>query len=560
MNRRHRSLSLLALNIATLTPAAIAQSAPLNVPPNYINQDVYRGMHAALPVGISIASQTGPEAIFAKREGDRTTPPMAWGPNSERRATSYDPALLFPDPVLRSLVSINAWSTGNDFLPHIDATGRILVFSNWVSISVSFTNSSGPVLEPVADLIAQRHARMNPVQGRTTPGADIYSYYLPGSIGISQRLVGNTVVEQAAEHNGVGPQDEIDAIDYGMGIFSFEGAQQSNLVYRNRNEIYFSLSANSAMQINTHFAGSNIHFAKTGASGSWVASVDAATVYKMDWNPDVREWSAPYVYRTSELMINGLGEPTLNGDYDVDALAVDSAQGYVVFSTALGNGTDPLPSQLMVSRPLLATPHAGPTSTLVLKDGNDDRIGGKVGSGDDTTDIDATCISDPEAFDIDTHLGTSLTEVDTTLIAQILPTVQLGDPLGISVARVGSPLDANGYPSEEISEEFFVEVTGRSTPGSPGGALHYFVGFGPGSANNVLPNLDNPATVLSWNPLPPQAWNPTVIGQTGSSNGTLRYPIDPENFAGWRFYFAALYIENGGQHMAFSLVNAIQVE
>lgn len=468
------------------------------------------------------------------------------------------------------MIAIDAWSTGNDLLPPISSDGVIQVTNsgNWAAVTVSFTDDTpGTGSGSTADLIQQRADRF-PSGGRTGPGADLYTYYLPGSSVIAPRLVGKTVVEQAAEHIGVGSSDDIDALDFGMGVFSFQGSRENDRMYQRYSVLYFSLSRDSAIDLNNHYMGEETvtpHFAQTSeGSGTWVSSVNPAAVYAVSWDESNRSWSDPFVYRTCDEVLNLdlVADPTADAStYDVDALAVSHAQGpneqsFVIFSTSPGGQTGlPMASQIMVS--MLGAGPAGEDVTAVLKDDDGPSvIAEKVGSGDHTKDVDALCISDPHQNEFDTHLGYAVDEVITGGLPFIYD-----EPLGISIARVGPPIAyaSPGVVAFSPQEELVIQVTGLSHPNDIGGLIQLFMRF---SSDTALPG-DLGLLNQNWIPLPVTTWDPNI--QTGLKDTAYEYRqvIPTSEFAGNRMFCCAAYTDGiprpNQPYLSFSYISAIDL-
>ncbi len=534
----------LAIFGSLLTPALYAQGSANASQPVYVNQDTFRGQMSAMVVGLSLETNQGTtDRVLAKAEGDQQSFPLVWGPNSPSRAIDYDPAILFPG--VSGLVSIDAWSTGNDFVPAINLNGEVVLdgFDSWVAITVSFSQETNGAGGSNPDLVDHRKARAASIPGlRDDPGADLYSYYFPGSKGIASRLIGRTVVEQASEHMGLGSGDQIDAMDFGMGVFSFRGASIPSRPYELRNRLYFSITRASASALDGHYGmpGQTAHFAHTDASSNvFVQNADPAAVYAMDWNETNSSWSTPYVYRSSANLID---RPEA-GTFDVDAIAVDHGTNEVIFSTTLsGQVGAPLESQIMVSQP-----NGLGFTTTPLKDEIGDAVGGKVGSGDETRDVDAICISDPEAFDYMTHMGTN--------VAHLQPEegmVREADPLGFGVTRVGPPTPAVG-PDPPL-ESLHLHATGRTALGDPGGIVFFF------GAITVNPQLTLPNLLVypgQWQPIGILPWFPDPATGLKEPSKGLTLPVPNYGFMpSHTIFLSAIYLEAGTNKVATSFISA----
>lgn len=344
------------------------------------------GIHSSLAAGLSLDEATRPagnaEQTLLKAPLNQASAPAEFSTLSLVGATDYSvAALFFSLGDVASVVEIDAHSTGNDLMPPFAVrsvgSGCYPNLGNrWMSISVSVTNGSQGL--PNGLIHDRRQGQMG---ARTTPGSDILSYYFADSQGIGSSLVNRTLIEQAAEvisYGGAGNLANVDALDWGMGVLSHAQASSPVLIFPNRDRFYFSISASCVDEVNSACSD---NFAWHGSA---LVPAHAAAIYESIW--DGQGWGMPKVYRTPVEL--GLG-----ADDDLDALGVNATNGVTVYSTQIVTGR----SQLLADNghdpafPSLAG------NRTVFSDDDGPKVTRKIKVIDESDDIDAVCISDPEA-------------------------------------------------------------------------------------------------------------------------------------------------------------------
>ena len=384
-----------------------------------------QGPTSALAAGLSL-KQT-PDATLVKAPLVQTTPPIQWSAGQFPNRPDYSLAALFGS--LASVIEINAHSTGNDLIPPLkdfanNPTGELdfATVDRWMGLSISVDNDA----QGQAGSLVEQRTQMT--TGRTTPGGDLYTYYLDGSKGIDSSLVGGTFLAQSSEQLGfvVGDED-IDALDFGMGVLSYAGSlseQVTSKFFPRKTEFYFSLSAACVSAVN-----SNMHIGFPGP-------VSSANVYHKTWDPALSTWSATSVYASASSL-------SLDSADDIDALVIngnfpnssDPNARLIIFSTQPKVGY----SQLRVHETALVS-NTSVSKTMDLKASNG--TGGVVdatqklglrdpkdgGGNDSTDDITAGCAVEPGL-----HVNRVRGHLMGTPIGRLPLPVGSGSPMGISV-------------------------------------------------------------------------------------------------------------------------------
>ena len=372
--------------------AAFLLAAPVAA---QISSQQASGIHSSLAAGLSLDKATRPpgtsEQTLLKAPLNQTSAPAEFSTLSLAGATDYSVTALFASlSGVASGIEIDAHSTGNDLMPPFAVrpvgSGCYPNLGNrWMSISISVTNDS-----PGAPngFISDRHAGQ--IGDRDKPGSDILSYYFADSQGIASSLVNRTLLEQAAEtisYGGSGNLANIDALDWGMGVLSHAQASSPALLFPHRDRLYFSISADCVVDVNNRCSHNFAY------KGSAIVAADAATIYESTW--DGAGWAMPRVYRTPAQL-------GLSPNDDLDALAVNATNGVTVYSTQVVSGR----SQLLADNgdnpafPSLAG------NRTVFSDDDGPKVTKKIKVIDESDDIDAVCISDPEAGIYGRYLGT----------------------------------------------------------------------------------------------------------------------------------------------------------
>jgi hypothetical protein len=413
MNERMPLLILPCLLALPATP--VAQVPAPQVPPA-----VRQGMMSASPVGLLVGDQPG--ALLIADPGQSGAAPTPW---SAARFGSSGQG--YPEYTLDAMfgqaagdVVLSAISTGNDWMPAVNADGTLDMTDHWFGLSVSVTNAS---------LGAPGSHVQRVVSAGDSPGAEIFTYYAEGSVGIVEvSLVHTTVSERSRESLGLAAQPpppvearaDVTGLDYGLGVISFDPEGRAGPMFGQRGVFYFSLHPDCIDQLPPDFA----------TSGGVSVPAEAGTVYRMLWlDPGTGDaWSQPEVYRSKKKLFPGEEEREENL---IDALAVDHDTNTVVFSTQPRPGW----SQILVHDDTWT----GPPLELLTETGTP--FVTHLGLGG--SDVDGTCGVDPEAsFAVGGVLG----------IPKACHAAPGEEPLGISLVRA--------QPGASGASSLHVHVTG----------------------------------------------------------------------------------------------------
>lgn len=410
---KYPSLALgICLFTLCLPGVAFAQLGPLT------NQ----GFASALAHGHSLDSSVAPGhfGLFLKPPAHQPLIPIGDTYPVFQDGASYSLDSLFGD--FAPFVDINGHSTGSDDIADfVEGAGTpTLDGGRWMHVTVSFDNSATGL---PGSLIRRR---TNVQGGRTTPGSDLIGYYFSDSAAIDQSYIGSTFLEQAAEDIGYSVAQDIDALDWSMGVMGSSSASSWPAgLFSGGNAYYFSITQASAEAINQQ-AGSLGFFAKDAGGNS--VRANAATIYLISWEPSSNgqppfSWNSEIVeYQTaSELQLD------LARD-DVDALAVNASTGVTIFSTRIRPEIQAVP-QLQVYQTGWRAPEA-------LKD-NGVPVTSKIGSSDDTDDIDSVAIIDPEIdqADVPTFASHLASPGPVDGLGGVIGSAQGPDTMGLSVTR-----------------------------------------------------------------------------------------------------------------------------
>ncbi len=388
-------------SVAGITAVLLApQLFALNPTPNDPNRQ--RGFASALPLGMQLApgSSAAHAGLHIKEEGRQLGFPTPWTsanyPNpGGGQWVNYSRTSMFGSWAQH--MEINGHSSGNAIIPGLDHNGVPSVGNTgtWMSVIVSVSNDS---LGAPGSLIRRRTQSTLPGSGsRTTPGSDLVGYYYGESHGLPAGLAGSTLIEQVAEGMGLaGTNEDLNALDLGLGVNTRNTATSSFLLFPTRNQYYFTVSKASVPGINAHASVAGQEFAVN--LGGMQVPANAATIYRVTWNGS--SWTTPLEFRTP----TDLG--LVAGVHDLDALEVSG--NIVVYSIDknVPSGYADLPSQLMIRQGESGT--NVPRYPLMSNDGTNGataEVVDKTGATDDTSNADGVCIIDPEAFTFDTHVG-----------------------------------------------------------------------------------------------------------------------------------------------------------
>jgi hypothetical protein len=328
--------------------------------PDVVNSQCSAGPFLGTPISMSFvegsgATPTGAQ-LFHKRIGFSPGLPQVWtggGPVFSLR-TGNNGTLCSLWSQSRTLPDIDASSIGEDIVM-ADSDGRLNVpFGSWGALTFSVTAAS------------RGEERSTIRQERNSRGADVFTYVLPGSAAVMpEELVDRVARALDASEVTAFAGSDVDALDHGPWLFdtaAFIGEAMLTPV-----EWYFSVTAATATRIPLPFWNG------TTPSG--------ATILKMTWDPGIQRWSCPSVF----LSYAALG---LQADDELDALAVDRRQQYLLFSIR-GSKLD----QLM----FYAYGTDGVGAPVPYTDTTGAPIAPKLGlaNGDD---LDAICGTDPRSM------------------------------------------------------------------------------------------------------------------------------------------------------------------
>jgi hypothetical protein len=264
------------------------------------------------------------------------------------------------------LPDIDALSLGTDWiLATLDGTGTVSVpAQRWGALT--FTVSPDSVGAGGTAGAAIR-AESSAAEG---PGADVFSYVLPGSV-MPAHLLGRTLRAQDSLELGL-PRARlsIDALDQYVSLYRADPLLISRGVLSPTPTLFFSVTAATLNRV----------------PASWWANRprSGAVIFATTWIPTARKWSCVQPWRSAR-------ELGLQDCEDVDALALDLARGHILFSTAR-SGCTAQASEIMYG--WLATDGDPTPVAYKLPGGQPVSDAAGIGTGDD---VKAICSLDPLA-------------------------------------------------------------------------------------------------------------------------------------------------------------------
>ncbi|MFO1053459.1 MAG: hypothetical protein U1F36_14700 [Planctomycetota bacterium] len=308
------------------------------------------GTPFAMSFAGSVGGYQGSES-YHKPVGFAPGNPGAWsGPPGSPRF-DFAAAVQSCSGWLTPLPDIDAVSLGRDWILADPATGRVPALTGrWGGLTFSVTPGTNG--RPGTALHDESNGRRNAV------GGDLFSFILPGSA-MPAALVGTTerVFDSREIDTGAVAQD-IDAVDHFMALFDSEPwiAPTGPLHW------YFSLSQATL---------GNVHpFVWNGTTPS------GATIFEMTLQSNL-SWSCPQIWKT-------YAELGLAATDDIDALAIDEVNQFVLFSTR-GTAVDPLMFVSVATDVPIPVPYSDQQGVPISDD---------IGLINDD-DIDAVCAIDP---------------------------------------------------------------------------------------------------------------------------------------------------------------------
>lgn len=451
--------ALVVAALGTLTPTASAQ---------------LRGMASVWAAGLS---ERVPQATAAVADPTLLKAPMIpSAPPAPWAHPAGGPTLLVPDYSSMELFGQDAWlievdahSIGSDQIPHHDdgVPDVSETEENWLAYVVSVKNGAEGTTGSYLDSL----------QGVRPVGAELISYYTSESQNIANILVGNNAVEASAMTLGYDPSNvsDVDALDYGIGIHSFTAQQSgvSQLLFPSSNEYYFSITPKTV----TDWIG--WYGTAPFADGQ---PPHAGDIYVKEWDETNRSWGPTKIYRT-HLNVG------IAATEDIDALAINRANGVIVFSTVL-DPANPAAPQLLISdgngssQELKDTDQGGTTNTPVQD---------KLDLGRERDDVDGLCGIDPEgAYVYDRAVG-----IAVTTAAQIPSQPATLPIMGLSLER--------GFAGLSGPESLMAQISGWAGVTPQDCYVTYFLYVG---SEPIVPNSDPTAalpngTVPNWTTIGP---------------------------------------------------------
>ncbi|QDV07984.1 hypothetical protein Poly30_35200 [Planctomycetes bacterium Poly30] len=499
-------------------------------------------MASTLPAGVIYTTNQGGTtlqrtAMRLKGPGDQAgNLPAAWAPQGTYPTSDYGEAvdlgpMMFGHGSQQTTINfgtlgIDAHSSGNGIIPPMMVQGNNLVLdasgpNAWFALSVSLAHESTPTYIQASFW----DVATGPAQNRSA-GSHIASYYLSDSLGIHWSYPGASLLETTRENFGFGSvtTDDIEALDYGIGVLTYSGPTARNVIFTNVNDYYFSVNED---YVDWFMTNNSARPAFTDFGNPSEAPPHPGVIYRMLWDEASGSWSAPAVHVTAE----SLG--FMNGDGNVDALEVEASGNRIIFSATKDstwdnskfyNSADDA-SQIMSYD--MGTGYLAPA-----RDVDGTKLTSKLNvtdNGNDADELDGACGFDPEALDSDSLVG-----------IPIPFSVDDKEPLGISIVR-----------SQGLSRDnLMVHVTGWG---------------------DVDPQLVGVRLRFSWDVAPSTSWHPQdwalVPGlgalRTASQNTT---EFDLQNAVVTGGVFRNLYIwgemvnRYTGEYMASSPVSLIVID
>ncbi|MEM8709780.1 MAG: hypothetical protein AAGG01_02420 [Planctomycetota bacterium] len=448
---------LLVLAASALASTLAATSAEAAAPAQL------RGMTSVWSVALS--ADGGPtsgsmiDPMLMKLPTNQNGAPQPWAPLHNVGAPTpvipnYSMEAIFGDDA--EFIEIDGHSSGGDLIPYPDSLGAPAVSQatdNWLAYVLSVKNGSE----------GQEDSYINQVSQTRPVGAELLGFYASGSQNIDTSLVGQTTVEHTALSLGYPAQapEEIDALDFNIGINTASPANVNAWMFPNTEEFYFTITFATTVEWFTRYGSAP--FATYGSTSREPRPGDVYVVY---WEGN--GWSEIDLYRSAE----DLG---LEFFEEVDALSVSRYNGVVIFSTEL-NGLYPNRPQLLIN-----TGMPGSTTELMDLDsgGNYTPVTDQVDLSNEKDDVDGVCGIDPEGKDQYDPSGgiavTSVTKSNNPALAGIFG----DDPMNLSMQR--GVLAAGG--ADHIS----VQVSGWGNAQPTAGQIQLFVYE---SDEPMMPNVD----------------------------------------------------------------------
>jgi hypothetical protein len=446
---------------------SLAQLAP------QVHPITRRGMFSAAPLAMVLdpnVNPAHPTGILVREPGTAPATPAPWSTARfgavGAEYPDYSMSAIFGANA--SVVKLTGVSSGNDIMPPLNSEGSFVfeTDSPWFALTVSVKNSSVGAAGTHPDRLWNAGDR---------PGAELFTYYFDGSIGISSVLVGTVTSEQSREMLGFVPEPnpalraDVAALDYGIGFISYDRAGRVDHMFPVRDRIYFTLDQSCVAALGANFA--------IGPNGAYPAEPSAIYVSEWTWTNGQGTWSQPALYRSWQEL--GIQPAT-----QLDMIVIDHHNEREIFSIAGGS----VEEQLKVRQ---QSPLVGPTA---LKSGSA-LVVQKIGlvHGDD---IDSGCGIDPEAFeDWSPNVGTPVGHYSSPG----------GRVLGLSAVqndRALSPAGGTAPPLEPWTPDYVLHLAASGTEigANLQGAVRFLAAAAPPDAKSLppLPSAGSPWVELGW--------------------------------------------------------------
>ena len=419
---------------------------------------IRRGMLSAIPLGVSLA-EPGTNSIRMKAAFDQPNPPAPLTSPAGGHP-DFSPMALFGS--LAASIVLDAFSTGNDFIPALQGAFLPVPPRTWITTLVTVAWAGQP-----------------PLGGVTADS--VLGYYYKGSEGLDPSLASALLLEQDRTHLGLSTSQELHAIDFGLAaihtspdLVPLIGQQPTPVPWiSTTNRFYFSLSPACIPSLPAAFG-----------SG---APITPSMIYRLEWQAG--SWQGPFVE------YDPLNDPVMTGFSisDIDALAVDPTQNTIMFSTNVVPGL----SQILVVRdPMLAT-QAGPIEAAIQPG----PLTEKLGILNVADDVRGICNVDPEG-DLGRIIGTPWSHFPnfTALNPELMGLSVVRRNLGTTLSSVLLQSTGQGHLADPLMDAVFLiqfcQLLTFSNPACLGGPTFVTVpsipGASPGTFSQVL---DLPGTL-----------------------------------------------------------------
>ncbi len=452
-----------ALAASMAMPSAAATQLPDPIMPT-----VARGQFSAWPLGLV---ELGDDQVRLKGPGDAVNPPAPWAApagTAPNRPFSLDE--LFPTLVggPGEMPVIDAMSTGNGVIPRHSGNGAPAVGSaslNWMALTLSVRNQNKGRNNSIV--------RSEYLKYAGNSGASLFTYYFDGSINILPEIVDRTALEAGRKHLGYPNSStaDVDALDYGVGLMTYDVAALSTMLVRETDLFFFSVTPTWATNNPAPFGRDKTTLAKMPPH--------PGDVYVLEWTGTA--WGEPLIHRYADQM----HWATWNGNdsaFNIDMLCVDTQNDTIIYSTDV---EEPYLSQLMIHQaPDNFGSNGYPSEILMVSDGSNlDEVRKKAGLGNNDN-VTGGCAFDPEGTERPT-LGGIASRSTTTWQKQ----------MGMSVIR--------SHPNALPAGSVHLQVTGwgaldPTTLGTT--AVVFFsqpVGGGPVTNHGWVPRLPGEAAEIT---------------------------------------------------------------